>query len=311
MKIFCHIPRENWFCDRYGKEYSEYSENNISHQDTDSDIIWLLAAWCWNQIPYEVLKNKKVVCTIHHEVPWKFDQERYENFMIRDSIVDAYHVPCDQTKSFVEKITSKPVYKIGYWCNNSLWKPSNKKDYYKNLFNLPKDNLVVSSFQRDTEGSDLVTPKLEKGPDIFCEAVGKLSKERDVHVLLNGWRRQYVISELKKRNIPYTYYELPKIEDVAKMYLATDLYMVCSRVEGGPQSLSECAASKIPIISSDMGMSRDILDNECITNDFSNVSGLIDRSISSIDNNFRNVEKFFIKSHVKKYDSMFKKIAGE
>ena len=46
-----------------------------------SDIIWLLAGWCWNQIPEKVLQSKKVVCTIHHEVPSKFNE--YENVMYK------------------------------------------------------------------------------------------------------------------------------------------------------------------------------------------------------------------------------------
>ena len=27
----------------------------------------------------QILANKKVICTIHHEVPWKFDKIKYKN----------------------------------------------------------------------------------------------------------------------------------------------------------------------------------------------------------------------------------------
>ena len=82
MKIFCHIPRENWIVDRMGIEYKGHSIHDISFDkiENDTDIIWLLASWCWNQIPFEILKRKKVVCTIHHEVPEKFDENRKRNF---------------------------------------------------------------------------------------------------------------------------------------------------------------------------------------------------------------------------------------
>ena len=124
MKVFCLTPRENWFCDRYGLEYQNYSRNDVSldYIYEDTSVIWLLASWCFKNIPDQVLASKKVICTIHHEVPWKFDENRALNFKNRDRFVDAYHVPCDQTKDFVETITDKPVYKIGYWCNNHLWK---------------------------------------------------------------------------------------------------------------------------------------------------------------------------------------------
>ncbi len=94
MKIFCHIPRENWFCDRYGSEYRKYSKHEVNSDSIyeNTDIVWLLAAWCWNQINPSILNSKKVVCTIHHEVPWKFDKNRKNNFMQRDRFVDCYHV---------------------------------------------------------------------------------------------------------------------------------------------------------------------------------------------------------------------------
>ena len=42
---------------------------------------------------------------------------------------------------------------------------------------------------------------MEKGPDIFLNVVEKISKEKDVHVLLGGWRRQYVIAGLEKMKV--------------------------------------------------------------------------------------------------------------
>ena len=35
------------------------------------------------------------------------------------------------------------------------------------------------------------------------EKVKDISKFRDVHVLLGGWRRQFVIEKLEQFNIPY------------------------------------------------------------------------------------------------------------
>lgn len=58
--------------------------------------------------------------------------------------------------------------------------------------------------QRDTEGSSIASgnflPKLEKGPDVFCDIVEMYNKthSKDIHVVLAGWRRQYVIDRLKK-----------------------------------------------------------------------------------------------------------------
>ena len=79
MKIFCHIPRENWIVDRIGKDFRGHSQHTASFNDLNCDLVWILAPWCWKQIPHQVLKHKKVVCTIHHEVPEKFDEKRKTN----------------------------------------------------------------------------------------------------------------------------------------------------------------------------------------------------------------------------------------
>jgi glycosyltransferase involved in cell wall biosynthesis len=311
VKVFCHIPRENWFCDRYGSEYKEFSTHDITFSDLNSDVIWLLAAWCWNQIPKEILASKKVVCTIHHEVPWKFDEKRLNNFKARDQFVDVYHVTCDQTKDFISSFTNKPIFKLGYWCNDKLWKIADKnKLTLKKEFNLPTDKMIISSFQRDTEGSDLVTPKLEKGPDIFCNIVKEIAKSNDVHVLLNGWRRQFVMLELDKNNIQYSYFELPKIEDVVKMYLSTDLYIVGSRVEGGPQSILECAATKTPIVSTNVGIAKDILRTDCIMSDIDNlhIDNLLHSACTAVDYNYKIVQDYSIAKYTKNYDEFFSRI---
>ena len=49
-----------------------------------------------------------------------------------------------------------------------------------------------------------------------------------------------------------------------KLYNCLDLYIVASRVEGGPASLMECASIKIPIISTNVGIATKILNNTSI-----------------------------------------------
>jgi hypothetical protein len=309
MKIFCHIPREDWFCDRYGLEYKKYSKHDISFDTLyeDTSVVWLLAAWCWNQIHPDILKTKKVICTIHHEVPWKFDEKRKNNFMLRDKFVDCYHVPCQKTKDFISQHTEKSIKVVSYWCNNHLFKPYDKVQS-KKKFNVPLDKLIIGSFQRDTEGFDLKTPKLEKGPDIFIDYVKKIQeiKGNNVHVLLNGWRRNYVISELKKLKIPYTYIELPAMEDVVQMYSALDLYIVGSRVEGGPQSIIECGMTNTPIVSTDVGIAKIFLTDNCIFNpDDYKVYFPNNDDMKYLSN---KIDEYNIEKQIKKYDSLFEEV---
>ena len=304
MKIFCLFAKENWFVDRFVEEFYKYSDHEVVSDYNDADLIWIIAPWMWNSIPMHAI-NKPIICTIHHEVPEKMTQQRIQEFHFRDQFVTRYHVPCNKTKEIISKFTNKPIDVIGYWYDQDLWVPYDKTEARKEL-GLPENDFMIGSFQRDTEGSDLISPKLEKGPDLFCDYVEKIAKEKDnVHVILNGWRRQYVINRLQRAGIKYTYRELPPISDVRKMYASCDLYVVAARYEGGPQSVLEAPAMNVPIVSTNVGMASETLDENCII-DIENE--MYYPTPNDIKRNFENVQKFKIQNHVKEYDMFFESI---
>ena len=312
VNIFCHIPRESWVVDRMGFEYSQYSRHKVSHDSIheDTEVVWLLASWCWNQIPISILKNKKVICTIHHEVPWKMDENRINNFKKRDEIVNHYLTYTEETKSLIQKLSTRPVTIIPHWVNENIWKKEEKEKVRASI-GIKNDKFLIGSFQRDTEGFDLITPKLEKGPDIFLKVVKEISKTKNIHVLLSGWRRQYIIKDLEKSLIPYTYIKLPSQEKINSLYNALDLYVVSSRCEGGPQALFECAHLEIPIISTRVGQSNIVLDDSVIY-DPENLENLnFHLEASTLVNNKQNIYKYKISNHIKNYDNFLEKIATQ
>jgi glycosyltransferase involved in cell wall biosynthesis len=200
-------------------------------------------------------------------------------------------------------LTNKKIEVISYWLNDSLWKPLNKKESLEKL-NLSEGKYYIGSFQRDTEGSDLKTPKLEKGPDLFCDYVIK-HKRDNTHVLLGGWRRQYVESRLNKAKIPYTLFEKTSLETIKLLYNCLDLYVVSSRYEGGPQAIIEAAAMKIPIISTNVGIANNILSKNCIV-DLSCQSYIPNQD--DISHAYKNVNKLKIKEHGKKFIELFRNV---
>ena len=56
------------------------------------------------------------------------------------------------------------------------------------------------------------------------------------------------------------------VEQINELYNILDLYIVASRVEGGPQAILECGITKTPIISTDVGIASEILSKESIFN---------------------------------------------
>jgi hypothetical protein len=312
MKIFCHIPRENWIVDRMGEEYKKFSNHTVSFNkiEKDTNVIWLLGSWCWNQIHPEVLKNFYVVCTIHHEVPEKFDEKRKQNFLVRDNFVNHYLTYNEETAKFIKAMSSKPVSILPHWINHEIWFKKDKKESRLET-GLPVDKFLVGSFQRDTEGSDLKTPKLEKGPDIFVEKVKHIHRfKKDLHVVLSGWRRQYVIRRLEEEKIPYTYIELPTQEIINSLYNTLDLYIVSSRCEGGPQAIFECSHLEVPIISTKSGQFR-FLDSNCIYDFEEDITEeKLIKAFSSTKSNYNKFLKFGHKKVIGQYDDFFKSFSS-
>jgi glycosyltransferase involved in cell wall biosynthesis len=100
-----------------------------------------------------------------------------------------------------------------------------------------------------------------KGPDVFCDVVEKLSKDLPVHVLLTGPSRGYVKNRLSEAGIPYTHRYLEDYNDIVKYFNALDLYIISSRVEGGPKAILESWATGVPLVSTNVGMVPDLMED--------------------------------------------------
>ena len=163
--------------------------------------------------------------------------------------------------------------------------------------------------QENTEGSDLKTPKLEKGPDLFCDYLisnrEKMEKNNSLHVLLGGWRRQYIEARLKDEKINYTLFEKTSLDMIRLLYAACDLYVVSSRFEGGPQAIIEAAAMEVPIISTDVGIASTVLSDNCILNIKNDYYCPSD---SDVNYALNKVQSLVIKSHGQKFIKLFVEI---
>ena len=304
MKIFLLKSHENWICDRLIQEWEEHNPDCVTQDPLTADVIWLLPGWCWNQVPQWLLKQKKVILTVHHIVPEKFDLQKQQEFAFRDQFIDAYHVPCKKTRAQIDKLTNKPIANIPFWVNPDLWYSKKENcEKLKEKYGLSRTSFLVGSFQRDTEGSDLVSPKLEKGPDLFCDAIESYhTKKIDIQVILAGWRRQYVINRLEKANIPYRYFELPSFEVINDLYNCLDLYIVAARHEGGPQAIVECAVTRTPIVSTNVGLASEILADESV----SSIGADLGRP--NVDVAYDNVQKYLMPTGFLNFRKFFSSI---
>jgi len=270
-KVFVLAPSEDWIVDRFVKEWREDNQDINIDNPYHADVVWLLADWCWKHLDKKIFETKKVLTTVHHIVPEKFfGTSKQQDFIDRDKITTAYHVYNEISFKIVKSLTNKPVHLIPYWANQKIWKKTGSKLELRKKYNLPINNYLIGSFQRDTEGHDLISPKLEKGPDLLADFIqykANLDTTKNVHVVLAGWRRQYIINRLVDAKIPYSYFERPIQPILNDLYQTLDLYPITSRYEGGPQSLIECGLLDIPVISRNVGIANSVLDKSSINDD--------------------------------------------
>jgi len=265
FKIYLNKPEENWIVDRL---YDEWYENNIELSTkilNEADIVWIISPWTFDKLPKNEIKNKKVVCTIHHIDFDKFNFIERLRFRNLDKYVDLYHVISDSTEKSLKKITSKPIWNNPWWIDGKKWFNIPEKSSLRNEFNINNNKFLIGSFQRDTEGRDLKSPKLSKGPDRLIEII-LLYKQKfsNLEVVLSGTRRQYLLEKLKIHDIKVNYFELVDDSTLNRLYNILDLYVVSSRVEGGPQAIYECSIAKVPIISTNVGVASKFLHSDSI-----------------------------------------------
>ena len=304
MKIFINNARENWVVDRFIQEWNNYNYKQKRNFFGRGTIIWLISPWTWKKIPKKFLKKNKVVCTIQHIDEDKFDDKALVEFQKRDKYIDLYHVISEKTEKQVKKITKKQIKKIPFWVNDKLWFQIESKEFLYEKYDLDKNNFYIGSFQRDTEGSDLISPKLSKGPDQFLDIVKYYHENyKNLVVLLAGKRRQYLINNLEKEGIKYKYLEMVSFQELNELYNLLNLYIVSSRFEGGPQAIMECALSKTPIISTDVGIASEILSNSSIYSMDNFKEARPDPEVA-----YRNVQKYVMPKGFDQFNRMFEDI---
>ena len=203
--------------------------------------------------------------------------------------------------SLVEKrllewgVSSEKLFKIPLGVNTSFFDlpESGERDNIRNLIGIPSHSIVIGSFQKDGVGwKDGLLPKIIKGPDLFVSSLKILSsKGYPVFALLTG-PAGICKRELENHGIPYYHTHLSNHNDLKTLYHALDLYLITSREEGGPMGLLESIACGIPVVTTNVGMATDVI-NDGITGEISQ-----DISPKSISN---KVERIINMSADEKY----------
>lgn len=209
----------------------------------------------------KVNPSNKVIVTWYHFNDRLIEKEIIKQISHQPNTI--IHTACQKTKSDLVQngLPAEKIIIIPLGIDIKLFTSTSpeKKLTARQCLNLPPDKIIIGSFQKDGVGwNEGLEPKLIKGPDIFCDTVEKLSKKFPLHILLTGPARGYVKNRLTAANIPFTHHYLKHYKDIVPYYHALDLYLIASRVEGGPMALLESWATGTPLVTTPVGMVPDI-----------------------------------------------------
>ena len=174
------------------------------------------------------------------------------------------HTSCQRTKNELVKMgfDEDKIRVIPLGINNKMLSIgfTDIRHELRRRLGITDDVVVVGSFQKDGVGwGEGLEPKLVKGPDVFADVVEELAKKCKIHVLLVGPARGYVKHRLQAAGVPFTYLGyFRRYRDVWPWYSVLDVYLIASRIEGGPFSILEAWASGVPVVSTRVGMVPDI-----------------------------------------------------
>lgn len=218
------------------------------------------------------LAGKRVVCLVSGE-PY-----RYMTMPGFRRTIPRVGLWIGQTRQAMEELAGlglRAAY-IPYAVDTGVFRPLPADDSrIRNLreqWAIPSDRYLIGNIHRDSEGHNLNSPKLVKGPDIFAEILRELqAQDLPIHAVLAGPRRHWLRGRLRELGIPFTFVGeqvegddfpanvLPQ-ETINTLYNLIDLYVISSRSEGGPRSTLEAAAARCKMVSSRVGLSLDLLE---------------------------------------------------
>ena len=112
------------------------------------------------------------------------------------------------------------------------------------------------------------------------------------------------MNRLDDAGVPYLYIEMASLEKLREMYACCDLYVVASRIEGGPQGILEAGSMKIPVISTRMGSAEFLLHPNCVIHfDRENVVLPTRREVDICHSKIQDYE---LNTHVNRFEDMMR-----
>ena len=312
----------NWAIRTVGENVKKGIDNISSNKfeiltdpsKTIKKIVHFGSQYMWLNWSEHVSKDNYLISTFFHGKPSDGDEVKTHIDLFIKSVPKLSKVIT--ASSIVEKrlfswgVPPEKIIRIPLGVDTKTFLPTNQtnKNKIRKLLKIPNKSIVVGSFQKDGVGwGEGLKPKLIKGPDIFIDTLKILSKKGlPIYALLTGPARGYVKKALKENNIPFHHSFVTNSDELIPLYQALDIYLITSREEGGPLGLLESMSCGVPVVTTRVGMSEDLI-KEGIPGGISNE--IDSHSLASkieviLDTFYRNKKDSvnIIRQHILKFD---------
>ncbi len=266
--------KKNWVLNEIAKEYKNIFSKfkNISFKERDIFLSKNISLFIMSK--YHAIKNlnnykNHIYFPYFHGLPTKKNNQQEYIDAIKKNILKISKIQVTNSlieNFFLENSISKNKFmRIPITIDINKFSELNKVDgeLLRKKLKIPINSFVIGSFQKDGDGWGRGNePKLIKGPDIFIKTVQILKNIiPELFVLLSGPSRGYVINNLIKLKIPYMHLNYSSYDELIKLYKCIDVYLICSREEGGPRAIMESFASNIPLVTTNVGQAVDMIKN--------------------------------------------------
>ena len=267
LKVLIIPESLNWILGKYAKEIARWNpqydcqiipsifiKNHLKKFTNISrrfDLIHYLLPQPFLEINETLGNNCACVCALHHIVNW---QE-----IKRVALADAIMVGSTEWRDFIEErgVPSSRIVLVPGGVDTDKFIPPavSEKQKIRKQLGIPDKAFVIGSFGHQ---SPYVFGR--KGGDIFIEAINSLAtKINNLAVLIVGFGWKNIVRKIKSRKLHVTYIVFGYEKDLPRYYKALDCYWITSRIEGGPIPLLESMSSAIPVITTPVGLAKDIV----------------------------------------------------
>lgn len=292
----------------------------------DSDVVHSVWEEPLLRVPREKLAGRRVVCHVCNDLVRTFEN----GFMLRARETLGLWVAISRCGEQDLRSLGLPHAYIPYAIDTAVYRrdvDSAKLEEFRARWQIPKDRYIIGNFMRDSLGSDLGQTKSQKAPEMFLAILTALHREGlPVHVLLAGPRRHWLRRRLVERGIPHSYvgtvmdgddYKVNVLDQpiMALLYHLMDLSITTSRWEGGPRAVLEAAASGCKAISTEVGLSPDVLEPDCIFRSVDEAIQLVKRDIrdgvlnTTVEPQFNRVTaEFTATANVPRFRALYERI---